>query len=260
MSLLKRGLKVSQKCGNETSGSVSGRWWGVWITAAALLMLSASAVCGGPNGNAKILVHLVRCPCDLRCTTRVPPCAAVNVAGALYPPMMYWAGLLVVDGDPAAGVAGAECGIDYEAGIFDGVFVLGWTLCADREFPVTGPNGPWPAAGAGNRLEWNGVLNCQRTPPDFGVPTVATLAGYFYVGAYTSDNLSVIANPGSGVATVTSCNAVVDTVHGGGIVRNPPHVGYARFSPNAAEPGYDPCGLATAVEGSTWSRLKSLLQ
>ena len=48
--------------------------------------------------------------------------------------------MVVAQADPALGIAGVSCGVEYTADLS----MSGWTLCADLEFPNDGPNGGWP--------------------------------------------------------------------------------------------------------------------
>jgi hypothetical protein len=217
----------------------------------------------GANANAKILLH-VGLPrpavIDRPCTnvTRIPACSNVVTSGGLYPPSLYrYVYLLVTDGDAAEGVGSMEWGISYNNEAGEGVDIFAWDWCAADHFPVNGPNGAWPASGSGNRLVWF-ATHCQRFEPGGAGTGVVAVGGYFYVGAYTPDILSITPNPTGGLALVGSCASVVDTVEGGPVVRNPSHLGFARFSERGTEPGYNPCGLGTPVRPTTWGRLKRL--
>lgn len=92
--------------------------------------------------------------------------------------------------DPSAGTNGVRLGIDYNGALGAGVDEFGWTLCSDGlEFPNTGPNGIWPAAGAGNTITW---VTCQQTviPPD----DAHAVVGSFYVYAYSPDTFVITPN------------------------------------------------------------------
>jgi hypothetical protein len=106
----------------------------------------------------------------------------------------------VAQGDAVSGVGGLQCGITYDPAAHAGVDVFNWTLCASLEFPSSGPNGAWPAAGSGNLITWDGAFRCQRTQPD-GSGVVAA-AGYFYCAAYSTDRLELIPRPVDGQAKV----------------------------------------------------------
>jgi hypothetical protein len=216
----------------------------------------AEPAAAGPKGGAKIQVHvhgLNRAVCASP-TTR-PPCDGIVTAGNLYP-ALYYVQLLVTDGNREAGVSALECGIDYQNPILQGLDIFGFTLCADLLYPTAGANGPWPSALSHARIEWTDP-NCQQYEPGAPGSGVVADAGYFYLSAYSADDLRIIPSPVSGVARVASCAAVVGTVEGGGVVRVPSHLGSARFSAGGTEPGYSPCGLATPVRPTTWGRIKA---
>ena len=137
--------------------------------------------------------------------------------------------------------------------------VFGWALCANFETRSTGPNGVWPAAQSGNLITWTDE-NCQRDEPAGSGSGVVAAAGYFYCGAYTGGDLKIVLHPTDGLVTVGSCAADIDTIEGGGITRNPPHLGFARFSSSGLEAGYNPCESNTPVQPTTWSRIKRSFQ
>lgn len=227
------------------------------IVAAQLLTVNQSAA--GPNDNAKVLIHIAQVDFSVCSSPRVrPSCVGVRERGDLYP-AIHLAYLLVMDGNAEAGVGSVHCGISYDSAFQTGVDVFSWTLCGTSESPAAGVNGPWPSSGSSNTLQWNAATNCQRFEPGGAGSGVVAAAGYFYLGAYTPDILAVIPAPSDGVATVQSCLGDVDIIEGGGIQRTPSHLGFARFSSGGAEPGYNPCGLNTPVEPTSWGRIKSLM-
>lgn len=218
-------------------------------------ILNPCATTAGPNANAKILLHVARVdknPCGALAAR--PSCGSVVTSAQLYP-HYYFVGLLVADAAVASGVGALECGISYDPAPGSGVDVIGWIRCADFDAPVAGANGPWPASGSGNQLSWNVPSNCQRFQPPATTSAVA-LAGYLYCAAYTPGTLDVVPAPGSHLALVSSCEAVLDTVEGGSIHPAPSHLGTVRFSTNGTEPGFNPCGLVTSIQGSSWSAIK----
>lgn len=221
-------------------------------------LLNPCTTTAGPNANAKILLHVARVdigPCSI---FNAPlSCGRVVTSAQLYP-RYHFVGLVVTDAAVVGGVGAVECGIAYDPAPGSGVDVLGWFKCADFETPVAGANGPWPASGSGNLLSWNVPSNCQRFHPP-ATTTAVALAGYFYCAAYTPGTLNVVAAPGSNLALVASCEAVLDTVEGGSIHRVPSHLGTVRFSASGTEPGYNPCGLVTSIQGASWSAIKGLM-
>lgn len=216
--------------------------------------------CGGPNANAKILIHLADPTFQVSCSAAQaqPLCTEIKTNGRLYPSPGHWAFLLVTDGDGPAGVASVEMGLDYESGTNSGVHLISWTLCGNAETTVGGPNGAWPAPGSGNRITWSVPAQCQQFEPGGPGTGVVAAAGYFYVAAYTQDILGLVLNPNSGIAAVGSCSAEIDTVQGPDIVRTPSHLGNVRFSASGTEPGYNPYGLNTPVENTSWGQIKGM--
>src|SRR5262245_6502272 len=101
----------------------------------ALVLSSATPGTGSATGIAdiKVLLHLASPTTSQQCTRAAaqPVCANVVTKGALYP-NLYYAYVLMADGDPVAGISGAAFGINYDSGASDGigVDVFGWTLCA----------------------------------------------------------------------------------------------------------------------------------
>jgi hypothetical protein len=227
------------------------------IVLPGILCIPDAGLCG-PNGNAKILVNLPQVDRNI-CQHRTPRCDQMITSGQLYPPTLYYAFLMVADADHAAGIRSVRCGIDYVSSSASGIEVYGWTLCANGEVSIAGINGPWPAPLSGNLIEWDVDTNCQQSEPGGAGTGVIAKAGFFYVAAYTPDNLSIVVHPTDGLAIVESCASVVDTMEGGPVVRYPSHLGYARFSEGGTEPGYNPCGLGVPVRPTTWGRLKRLV-
>lgn len=143
------------------------------------------------------------------------------------------------------GVAGLQCGIEYNATQGLGVDVFGWHVCADLEFPQPG----WPAAGTGNTITWVPSTNCQDVNSEPYVPgTVIAIAGVFEVSVYGPDFMAVTPRPVDGLAKVADCNAAEDDI----TYNTPSQLGIAGFG----LPGYNPCGLPTPVENSTWGAIK----
>lgn len=211
----------------------------------------------GPNLNAKILVHLPgadKNPCayvDVRV-----PCDRIVTNGRLLP-WMHRAFIMVTDGNGSAGVREAQFSVGYQETDGMGLDIVDFTPCGAVVYPTDGPNGPWPSSGSTCRLVWD---QCQTTEPGGPGTGVVTPVGYFYCGAYSIDSLRVIVSPVLNVATVSSCSGVVDTVELVEAPHSPSHLGFAKFTASGTESGYNPCGLATAVEVSTWSRMKNLFR
>lgn len=225
-----------------------------------LALASSSAVFAGPNEQAKIALHLTPingAGCDS--PGAHPPCSAIRTNGVLYP-ALYFAYLLVVDGNAAAGIGAMHCGVTYNAAAGSGMDVFSWTLCGDLELQRSG----WPYPGGGNTIAWDATTRCQRIEPG-GVNTgVVACAGYFYCGSKSSDVFSITPNPFTGIVFVRDCSAVYDTLDSPTAHRFPSALGFATFNPHGSPAGYNPCGLTTGVSGvpepsvqaRTWSGIK----
>jgi hypothetical protein len=164
----------------------------------------------------------------------------------------YFAYLVAAPHEAIPDLGRLEFGITYENGLSTdrtnrrGIDIYGWFLCATLEFASIG----WPAPGLGNLITWDTILRCQTVP--FAV------AGYFYVGAYHPDRLTVTPRPLTGKATFWSCDESVR------VEVDPAHLGYAEFSAGAKAPGCVGCNGECAetpipVIDATWSRIKSQL-
>lgn len=216
------------------------------------VLVTPAGCVSGRQGNAKIMVHLRGRTAKNPCGSGVPRCGSVVTRGKLYPEL-YFAYLLVTDGAATPGVGGVECGIDYAGAPNAGVDIFSWTLCgAMVDAPVSG----WPQSAGGNRILWDTTSHCQRTEPGGDGSGVTATAGYFYLGAYTSDDLRVTVHPVSGAARVLdceSCESIVAPVSGFS------HLGTARFSPAGNLDGYNPCAAPLLpVVPTTWGTIKAM--
>lgn len=162
----------------------------------------------------------------------------------------YYVYLLACNGSDSTGIAGIECGIQYQ-GEFNPtgnpgqpLVVFGWNSCATLDFQSTG----WPAPGGGNAITWNSAA-CQNVRSEPLVKySVVAIAGYFYVGAYAPSVMYITPRAVSGRAGVADCAAREDFIDG----LIPTHLGSAGF----ALAGFNPCGAITPVESSSWSTIK----
>lgn len=192
----------------------------------------------GANANAKIQLHLATTTTKNACAaTRIPPCFSMVTNGSLYP-TIYFAYLLVADGNATAGVGGLQCGISYPGGTGGGsntpINVYSWSLCATLEFPSTG----WPAPGGGNLITWDTASKCQRLEPGGAGTGVVAAAGYFYLAAYGEGRLAVTPRPVDGLAKVADCASNEDIVASG---VSSTHLGSADFSAGGVNRGANPC-------------------
>jgi hypothetical protein len=155
----------------------------------------AHASADQPPGHPKVLLHVGSTGLKNACQRgRIDPKLAVT-EGKLYPPESYFVYMLVADANWERGIAGLQMGILYDAKKKSGVDVQSWKLCAALEFP----DDEWPASGTGNLITWHRFDDCQRGP--------AAVAGYFYVSAYSPDQIRLMVRPVDGAAKVVDCDA-----------------------------------------------------
>lgn len=205
-----------------------------------------------PNDNARLALHLAPRTTKNTCnwTGATVPCNQVVTRGGLYPANLYYAYLLVVDGDPSAGVGGLDVGVNYDGAAGVGVEVFSWSLCASLELPDLG----WPASGGGDLIAWDGLTRCQRNEPG-GVGTgVTAIAGYFYMAAYSEDVMRLAIDPFANrqYAMVADCGNHEYVLEGRGVHFNQSHLGSAQFSASGNLDGYRPCDapyIACALAG-----------
>lgn len=232
----------------------------VSLILAGFMVLALSPLAfAGLNSNAKIQLHVGPKVAKAICEGGWKTCNSIVTAGGLYPPNVYYTYLIVTDYDVAGGIAGGQCGIAYTGG----VKVFGWVFCAALQFQNDPPN-PWPSSGGGNLWTWDAsstdpLGGCQKLHGISNVPTA--VAGYFYMGAYTPGTMSVTKRPADNRAKVASCANVEENVCGGGDLVAPcdgvSHLGSAAFNTSQTG-GYNPCGLVTAVQPSTWGGIKAI--
>ena len=103
----------------------------------------------------------------------------------------------------------------------------------------------WPnATNTGTLITWDKNNNCQ-------IGGATTVAGYFYLGVYSPDRLSLIPRPVDAAAKVADCNASEENLTG----QAPSPLGYVDFGTGS---GYNPCLNIVPVEATTWGGVKSL--
>lgn len=210
---------------------------------AILAFLAFASPARADNSNARILLHLASATTKNACMT-LPACADMVTGGDLFP-ATWFAYVLVADADRVAGIAGLQFGIEYDGALNSGVDILAWTLCATLDFHFSN----WPGDGTGNLIAWDSSNLCQRTEPEgFGTGVVAN-AGYFYMAAYSPDDLRIVPRQVDARAKVADCAAVEYIVPVSSL-------GFARFSAGGSDPGFNPCGttplpLQCSISGPT---------
>jgi hypothetical protein len=225
------------------------------LCASVALVVPARAVTF--DGKPKIMVHALPVTTKNFCAYgSLNDCTSAVVAKGLSVPNVgpyYYVYLACAEGSPTGplqnmGVSGIECGIDYQNGLATGVDdgigidIFGWSKCADLEF-IT-PTPVWPNPGGGTLLTWNCTTYKETS-----------VAGYFYVAAYSADTFSIIPRPVSGFMKVADCpdGAEINLATADG--------GKVAFSAGATTAGCNPCNQLCGpipVQETTWGSIKHL--
>ena len=212
-----------------------------------LTMGIASISFAGDNQQAAIAVHVGPSVTKLPCQNQ-PVLTSATMSTQACGAGEYNAWLLVCNGSDSTGVAGAEFGIQYDGLSGSGIDVNQWSLCGDLEFPQAN----WPSSGEGTIITFEPSTNCQNTNSEPFVPkTVIAILGVLNVSVYSPDALSIIPRTTQfdTKAKVADCDSAEDDL----TLLAPSHLGIAEF---CAGPGYNPCGLPTPVEPTTWGAIK----
>jgi hypothetical protein len=202
------------------------------------------------SSEPRLLLHIDEATSKNACLLTGPAdCRSiVTDAGLSTPEGPFYNVYLLATRGPLSPLRGLQCGITYETGSEGdeangtGVDVFGWTLCADLEFITTGPN-EWPAPGGGNLITW---VECQQSQ--------LAVAGYFYVGAYGTDEMRITVRPVDGLAKVADCGGAESEISAG-------NLGYVAFGAGqtVCNPCLTPCNLQPIpVQRITWSGIKAL--
>ncbi len=233
------------------------------IVAAILpLAVGTSTVLAGSQDGAVVVLHagphLMKgdTPCDYADGESWFPCRDFRTTWPLNTPANVY--LVVAQGNPDPGVAGLSCGILYNNGETghatmtdgEGVDLFSWSPCASGLYPVPPYPDPddFPASGGGHRMTWNAVTDCQTAV--LGNDGVHTVAGSFYVFAYSDDVFEI--TPNRTIADhpdefqVGDCDLQLTDLP------YPEAAGAVAFGTGT---GYNPC-QAVPVRPTTWSRLK----
>jgi hypothetical protein len=212
----------------------------------------------GLNHQVAISLHITDPVAKNTCDLLINPVTVTSQQPALAQPEVgpyNFVYLFACWGSDSVGIGGIECGIDYQGGYAGGgafpINVFAWTACSDLEFPSAG----WPGPNTGNLMTWT-RSNCHHpsSPPDVPRSEVA-LAGYFYMAAYGSGQLSVIPRPVSGRLKVADCFGYEDDLtHFPG----DPRLYRAGIAGFGTQPGFNSCYQVVPTTPVTWSRLKSM--
>lgn len=205
--------------------------------------------------DAKIVVHLVPATGTIGCNSskgRVA-CDKMKAEGDLNQP--YYAFICVIDADASVGVAGVQFGVEYNRSNNRGVDIFDWNNCGTLQFPTGGSNW-YKNAGGGNQITWDVSRGCPREEPGGAGTGVVAVAGYFYLSAYSDDQLKITKRPVDNMAKIADCAASEYVVEGFGISYPRSHLGYATFSSGAQTTGYNPCG-DNQFRKTTWTGVKT---
>jgi hypothetical protein len=240
-----------------------------WSYIAGLLIISWAGVAGanpigwlpGPKIAMHAKAHTSKTP--TQCTSQSPtiPCSQYVTSWPVSSPADVY--IVVAQAEAEPGVAGLQCGIDFDGRPGQGVDVMGFEVCADFQFANPGSGGEvWPEAGSGIILMWEPTLNCQRTV--IGSDGVHAVAGCFYVYAYSGDVLRVIPDythpPGPQVKVWDCSGVTTDLLYVPGWV----NTSRIAFGPDYLDQGCNPCLVIcaepVAVKNTSWGRLKTRFQ
>lgn len=209
------------------------------------------------TGPTALSLHLVRPPLPPPICTALSAisCDTVSANGRSSAGGEHYYAYLIASIGGMRGLGAINYGITYQGGnaggLADGsgIDILSWGDCRGSQPapPFTSPT--WPAPGSGMRLYWAPETLC----PDRGA-TIVT--GYFYLSAYTPDELRLTPFPGDATASMEDCYRRVTTL-------GTRQLGRARFSPGGTLLGCRPCvencENPTPVRSTTWSDIKSLV-
>jgi hypothetical protein len=215
-----------------------------YITMLTVVFVSllASPCLAGENDGAKLLVHVGATATKSACSLVPSDCRDASVTGTVG--SAYNLYVCIGDHSDSVGIAGVQFGITYNDVAGQGIDIFSWTLCGDLEFSMPAP--VWYMNLGGNIVTWNNDVNCKMGP-------AVTPAGFFYVGVYSPDRLSLIPRPVDGRAKVADCSAAEEDLTD----LSPSRLGYADFGTGQ---GYNPCQTIVPVSETTWSGVKSLFR
>ncbi|HEX7879597.1 MAG TPA: hypothetical protein VF720_09325 [Candidatus Eisenbacteria bacterium] len=205
------------------------REYGLFLLAAVILLLPGMAHAASIH-DARFFFHLAapvgKNPCSLR--SNPPACNDVVTKGQVGPG--YFAYIVISNTDATGGLNSGKFGIDYNGTAGAGVDIFSWTNCSSIDFPSPG----WPNADTGTILTWD-AASCHHAVAS---GTVMAIGGYFYLSAYTPDEIEMTPRPLDNRLEVSECN--------GAVVNLDPtlqNLGWARFTDTGAAEGHAPCNF-----------------
>jgi hypothetical protein len=214
-------------------------------------LLAAGPAGAGTDDEASIGLYLIPATTPVTCATITPKACGdtgLQLGGTVS--LNYYAVLCVFGADPDSGIAGLVCGIDYNGSPRAGVDIDTWTLCSGG---LDFPSDNWPGARTGNIITWVAPEDCQKTVPGDLSDGVTAVAGFFYLTAYSADELKITPHPrlDSGplfqVADCSSREYNLDPNKQAGSVA---------FSSDGSQKGSLPC-IKRPTESKTWGQVKS---
>lgn len=224
--------------------------FGLRSTCFALLAVTAlsatactSAEASAPPPHPKILLHVRPLTNRNECAWgTLTNCASASTAGQLANGLQgpYYYVYLMVDPGGLASVSGMQLGISYNGAAGQGVDIFGWHACVGFEAQSLG----WPNSGSGDVLVWNSNGSPCATA---AVP----VAGYFYLGSYSPDQLQVVVRPTDHLAKVSDCTSTAYTLGASDL-------GSVNFTADGLTPGYNPCSAPIPTMPITWGGIKAL--
>jgi len=197
--------------------------------AAGLAAATDATAAGSVNNSPRLALHLTTPTAKSPCLSpsALPACTQIVTNGNLG---TYYALVILTNGSPTDGVGSVTFGVSYDGAPGSGVDVFGWSPCAASQLAT----GTWPAPDTGIRLDFN---PCRTNEP-LGTGTgVAAVACYFYLSAYSPDELRLADHPDLDYWTWTNCAGGPPTGFGSSF----PSLGEARFTASGTATGWNPC-------------------
>jgi len=198
------------------------------LVVAAFLSLAPGMARADATLNARFMFHLTAPVLKNQCALKSSPPACTSIVTRGQVGVGYFAYVVISNTDLVTGLAMAKFGIDYNGASGVGIDIVSWGNCSTVDFPSPG----WPDAGTGNLVTWDNA-NCHHVSV---AGTVMAIPGYFYLSAYSPDEIEITPRPLDNSLEVANC--------GGGTVplsADVQRLGWARFSASGAIEGHAPC-------------------
>lgn len=204
-----------------------------------MVPLATNRVWAAPVAGPKILLYLAMPTLKNACRSELGlmDCANLTVRGDIFP-NKYYAYVLVKPGAEGEGVTGAQFGISYDnPAPQQGVDLFEWHMCADLEYRWP----TWPSVGSGNMVTWDAARACATAADSDTSLEGMSIAGYFYLAAYSADALAISDYPEGGQSSIMSCGLSEDGESREIIPVEASGRGIVRFSSGGNMDGYNPC-------------------